>query len=424
MPEEFLHFIWLYQLFNHSSLISTKGEPIQILSPGVHNHDSGPDFSDAKVIIDGTLWIGNIEIHVNASDWFSHQHQFDPAYLNVILHVVYVDDFKKEDIRLAHLPALQLKGSVDQSKFMQWERLKQSKGRIACDKFIENVPSIIKSQMITRSAIERLERKVEEVEVLLFKLKGHWDSALMQTLVTAMGSKVNTEAFRSLASLLPYEFIRKNEHKHSNIAAILFGIAGFLDGKFEDKYPQELQSNFFFLKKTHNFYTLNKSTWKFMRMRPSNFPSIRIAQLIEIFSKWTSFSENLFYQQDLHLIEECFTGKINDYWHCHLLFDKKTKQQSIKMGSSWVNNIIINGVVPFLYAYGKLHDESRLQQAALTILEQCKAESNRIINDWKKKNISAHNALESQGLIELKNNFCTVKKCLSCKIGIWIMNPK
>ena len=423
MPEDFLHFIWLYQLFDHSNILSSSGERIQILSPGIHNHNSGPDFSEARIKIDETLWIGNIEIHVLSSDWFLHQHQYDPAYSNVILHVVFEDDLKGKENKLSHLPTIQLKGKIDQSKFLQWQRLNKRTSWLPCEKFIGKVPSIVISQMVTRSAIDRLERKVEDVEIVLQRLNGHWDNALMQTVITSIGSKVNKEAFRSLAALLPYEYIRKNEDFPLKLEALVFGIAGFLEGELKDNYPNELKDEFNFLRRKHEYKTMNTVSWKFMRMRPPNFPTIRIAQLTGIFSNWSLFSKQLFYEQDISTIKYCFENEINSYWYTHFRFDKLARSRSKRMGKTMVNNILINGVVPFLYAYGKLHDEQRFIQGALSLLEELKPESNSIMTQWKNRGVEAKSALESQGLLELKNNFCSSKKCLSCKIGVWILNP-
>ena len=423
MPEDFLHFIWLYQLFDHLRLQSTLGEDIQVLSPGVHNHNSGPDFSEARIRIANTLWVGNVEIHVSSSDWLLHQHQYDPAYSNVILHVVFEDDLKTKNGNLEHLPTVELKGRIDQSKFLQWKRLNKNTTWLPCEKLIANVPPIVVSQMITRSAIDRLERKVEDVEIVLSKLNGHWDSALMQTLIIALGSKVNKESFRSFASLLPYEFIRKNERENLKLQALLFGIAGFLEGELKDEYPRKLKEEFTFLKRKYEFTIMNVTNWKFMRMRPSNFPTIRIAQLAQLFSNWSAFSKCLFYGQDILEVNSYFIEEINPYWQSHFRFDKRSTFKTKKMGISMLNNILINGVVPFLYAYGKQHDELRFQDSALAILEHLKPETNNILREWKSRGIEAKSALESQGLIELKNNYCSSKKCLSCKIGVWILNP-
>ncbi len=423
MPEDFLHFIWLYQLFDHSQILSTHGDRIQVLSPGIHNHNSGPDFSDARIKIGETLWIGNVEIHVLSSDWLLHQHHYDPAYSNVILHVVLEDDMKGKSDRLDHLPTLQLKGRIDQGKFLQWKNLSKKTSWLPCENLIVKVPAIIISQMITRTAIERLERKVEDVEIVLHKLRGHWDNTLMQTIITAIGSKVNKEAFRSFASLLPYEYIRKNEHDSLQLEAVLFGIAGFLEGEMNDEYPRKLKKEFTFLKRKYDYKVMNVSSWKFMRMRPSNFPSIRIAQLAQIFSNWSALSRCLFYDQGLCSIHNYFSVEVNSYWYTHFRFDKAAKSRSKRMGPSMTNNILINGVVPYLYAYAKQHDEQHLKEKALDILEHLKAESNSIIRHWKNRGIVAKNALESQGLLELKNNLCSSKKCLSCKIGVWILNP-
>jgi hypothetical protein len=424
MTEEFLHFIWLYQVFNHKDLKTVSGEKIQVISAGINNHNSGPDFSNSRIKIDNNLWLGNVEIHVNTSDWLLHQHQSDPAYSNVVLHVVYSDDAPKKDYHLSTIPVLELKNRIDMTKYLDWQSLRKRKTWIPCEVFIKSVPAIITSQMVSNTAVTRLERKVDSILKDVESLNGHWEHALMQSIITSMGTKVNKDAFHSLSKVLPFPEIKKLEKEPLKMEALVFGIAGFLTGDFEDEYPKMLKDIFSFQMKKFNYLVFNFSIWKFMRMRPRNFPSIRLAQLAAIFTNWTAICNSIFYEKQVINLEGNLRIAVNLYWKSHFRFDVKSKENSLKMGKSMYNHILINGTIPFIYAYGINHDDELYLQYALELSERISPEKNTIISNWNRMNIKAKNAFESQGLIELKNNFCSFKKCLSCKIGVWILNSK
>jgi hypothetical protein len=423
MLEEFLHFIWTYQLFDHQELRSTQGEKIQVINPGVINTNSGPDFSNSRIRIDDFLWIGHVEIHVNASDWYLHQHQHDHAYTTVILHVVYNND-EEYDIEENKIPLLELKGRIDLHKYAEWEKLRKNTSWIPCEKMIPDIQKIHFHHMIQSSAIHRLERKVNEIVTQVDQNKGHWEFTLMQFITQAMGTHVNKDAFHALAMMLPFELIKKADGDLHFIEAILFGIAGFLQDEFLDDYPISLQEDFEFLRRKYRLANLNPSIWKFMRMRPINFPGIRLAQLATIFNNWQPVCNSIFYQYGLHDLETHLRTEINVYWKTHYRFDVRSKVGKTKMGFPMFNHILINAVVPFLYAYGNKHDDENFRNAGIYLLEETGAEKNSIISKWKALKIHAHNALESQGLIELKNNYCSHKKCLTCTVGVSIMNSK
>lgn len=424
MPEDFLHYIWLFQLFDHSSLRSEIGENIQVISPGIHNQDSGPDFSHARIAIDGNVWVGNVEIHIKTSDWLAHQHQYDPAYSNVILHVVYTDDSPTKNDHLDSIPVIKLSGRIDMNKYLDWKKLSESSTWIPCQNFLKNVKPIVINQMIHAAAIGRLKRKVDDVLLINERLNGHWEFTMMKTIVIAMGTKVNKEAFYALASILPFQLIKKFESTPSNMEAIIFGISGLLEEDLKDEYSKKLKTNYLFLKRKHNLVELNRSIWKFMRMRPMNFPSIRIAQLIEVLVNWTKITNCVFYERDFLRLEKYFRQKVNVYWKDHYRFNVQSELSSKTMGKMMYEKVLINALIPFLYSYGLKHDDRTFCQLTLNLLETLNAEKNTIINKWNKLGVKAQNALESQGLIEMKNNYCSVKKCLTCKVGICILNLK
>jgi len=422
MREEFLHFIWLYQLFDHSQLKTEEGEVLLIIHPGIHNTDSGPDFSQARIRINENVWVGHVEIHIKSSDWYAHNHHLDNAYKNVVLHVIYEDKSQNRNKDKPNIPVFNLKGRVDLTKFLQWQKLVNRPEWIPCKSRFHDVPEIVKFQAIERMAVERLERKTKEVYNVLDQHQGHWEQTLLIMLCRSLGGKVNSEPFQVLAELLPFNMIKKLKGKRSSIEAMLFGIAGFLKDQVADKYHKELYEEYTFLKRKHSFKEMNTTHWKFMRMRPANFPSLRIAQLTVILNQWDQLTGQLFYHTSVKKLSEILRQPVNPFWKTHYRFAKTSKEKSDNMGLTMVNNIIINTFVPFLYAYGKAHGNQKQQETALKTLQETKAEKNNIISGWKALDLVPENAFETQGLIELKNEFCAFKKCLTCKIGVWMLN--
>lgn len=422
MREEFLHFIWLYQLFDHSRLLTDEGEVLLILNPGIHNSHSGPDFSDARIRIGENIWVGHVEIHIKSSDWYAHNHHLNNAYNNVVLHVIYEDESLNGVKEKPNIPVFNLKGRVDLSRYLQWQKLINRPEWIPCKSRFDEVPEIVKLQAIERMAVSRLERKTKEVNQILDQHKGHWEHTLLIMLCRSLGAKVNSDPFQVLAELLPLNTIKKLKGKILSIEAILFGMAGFLKEPSVDPYYEQLFEEYTFLKLKYSFIEMNTAQWKFMRMRPANFPVLRIAQLAVILNRWDQLTEQLFYHTSSKILSSILQQPVNSYWKTHYRFKVSTKEKSDRMGLTMVNNVIINAFVPFLYTYGKAHGNDEQQEAALETLEQTKSESNNIISGWKALNINPENAFETQGLMELKNEFCAFKKCLTCKIGVWMLN--
>jgi hypothetical protein len=422
MREEFLHFIWLYQLFDHSRLKTEEGEVLLVLQPGVLNTHSGPDFSEARIRIGENIWVGNVEIHIKSTDWYAHNHHLDDAYNNVMLHVVYEDASPNGEKPKPNIPVLNLKGRIDLNKYLEWQKLVNRPDWIPCTSTINTVPEIVKLQAIERMSVERLERKTEQVNQLQNKHYGNWEKTLFIMLARSLGAKVNAEPFQLLAELLSLNEIKKLKDKDLSIEAMLYGTAGLLIEAPQDEYTKALSNEYEFLKHKFKLEEMNPAQWKFMRMRPANFPSLRIAQLAAILNQWEKLSDQLFYHSSAKNLEKVLRQPVHPYWKTHYRFGNTSKEKTDKIGKTMVNNIIINTFVPFLYAYGKAHDNESLREAALETLQQISPEKNNIISKWKALDINPENAFETQGLIELKNQYCAFKKCLTCKIGVWLLN--
>lgn len=414
MKEEFLHYIWKYKLFKDNSL-SHNHEKIEVINQGIHNFDSGPDFFNAKIKISETIWAGNVEIHINSSDWYVHKHHKDKAYDNVILQVVLNHD--KEIVRTNGqvIPSIELK--FDQKLLTNYELLIQSESWIPCEKDIQKVDSFTVQNWLEKLTIERLEAKAEKIYKLLDQTNNSWETAFYFQLAQNFGFKLNSDPFEQLAKSLPLVYLGKHKDNLLQIEALLFGQAGFLDDESGDDYYLSLKKEYEYLRKKFSLIPLEKHVWKFLRSRPGNFPTIRIAQFAKlIFISSALFSKTL----ETNTIKDfykLFLVNPSDYWGNHYLFNKKSVKKSKLLGKSAIQVILINTIVPFLFIYGKTNGKVNLQERSLKLLEDIKPEKNVIISKWNDLGIRTTSAFGTQALIQLKNVYCNHKKCLNCQIG-------
>ncbi len=405
MREEFLYYLWENRLTD-KDLKTTEGEAVEVVATGYRNTDSGPDFLEAKIQIGDKLWAGHVEIHVKTSDWNRHGHQSDKAYKNVILHVVYENDTQVNDI-----PTLELKGHFDESLFAQYQKLISSKNWIPCEKSIAKVPVFTRLSWLDRMAVERLESKSETVTKILEANQFDWEDALYKLLMRYFGLKVNNEAF---------------------------GCAGFLEDDFTEEYPLLLKREFAVMKAKFNLITMPAERWRFMRMRPSNFPTIRLAQMAQLIHKNGCLFSKIREAKNGDEVKVLFDVKASVYWETHWRFnqrlpqcDSPTSQKSGAVGLSYHGSrktpkhlgdttadvLIINAVAPLLFCYGKLHKNESVCETAIQFLEETEAEDNAIIRHYASCGITAQNAMQTQGLLHLYSYFCKRKRCIECRIG-------
>jgi hypothetical protein len=422
MKEDFLHYLWQYQKFQSTNLKTTDNKAVSVIKTGFHNTDSGPDFKEARLRIGEVEWAGNIEIHVNSSDWNLHKHQDDNAYENVVLHVVWEHDteiFNKENIAL---PTLILKGLASVKLLSQYKILMESQDRIPCERTFQSVSDIKKIAMLERALTQRMERKGEEVLAMLGKLNGDWEEATFQILLRNFGFKLNIDAFLRLAENLPFKILKKYVGSTLQLEALLFGMAGFLEKEL-DEYGELLKTEFDFLSKKHELKAnvLNASEWKFMRTRPANFPTIRLSQIAALMGQAKSLFSVLTEEQDFKQLTAFFEAKPSLYWQKQYHFGKKSANTFKGIGKSSIHNLIINTAVPVLVAYAKYIDNHIFMEKAMSFLEQIPAEKNRITQFWNTLDIETKTMYDSQGSIELYNEFCMKKKCLSCGVGIGVL---
>jgi len=415
MKEEFLHYIWKYKLYKSGNLKTISGQKVEIIKPGIHNFDSGPDFFNAKIKIDKTVWSGNVEVHINSSDWYSHNHHINKAFDNVVLQVVYNHDKEVFRTNGELIQTLELK--FDNRLLNTYENLLQSKLWIPCEKEISKVDKFIVDQWIVKLAFERLEEKSNRINDLLQQFNNNWETAFYIQLAHNFGFKLNGEPFELLAKSLPLSYLAKHKNSLLQIEALLFGQAGFLNDPDGDDYYKSLQKEYQFLKSKFNLKPIEKHLWKFLRSRPGNFPTIRIAQFAMLIFKSSALFSKIIESKNIDEIKDLLLIETSEYWINHYLFNKESVKKTKSLGESAVDILIINSIIPFLFVYGKQTGNEVIKQRALDFLEKIKSEKNSILESWKQVGISSDNALSSQALIHLKNKYCDNKNCLNCQIG-------
>lgn len=412
MTERLLQYIWKFQYFNHSNLLTETGETLEVLHPGNLNHNQGPDFTAAKIRIGETIWAGNIEIHINTSNWNDHGHSQDANYKNVILHVVWTHDaalaLPCATFVLQHRVAKVLLGKYDE--------LMNAHSYIPCQKNIGQVNAITWQSWKERLLVERLEQRTRFISELLQKSNNHWEEICWWLLARNFGTKVNSDSFEAIARSLPVKILAKHKGQLLQLEALLFGQAGLLEAAFAEDYPILLQKEYRFLKKKYNLERI-KSPLAFLRMRPYNFPTVRLAQLAMLVHQSQHFFSKIKACATVEAVKELLQVTANDYWHYHYRFDELSGFKKKKLGTQMTENILINTVIPLLFAYGYQQHEPAYKEKALQWLEAVKAEENSITNIFTSLHIENKAAFDSQALIQLKNEYCDKRRCLDCSVG-------
>ena len=411
MREEFLYYIWENRLTD-KNLTTAEGESVDVVATGYRNTNSGPDFLEARIQIGDKLWAGHVEIHVKSSDWNRHGHQTDKAYQNVILHVVY-----ENDVKVNTIPTLELKGHFDETLFAHYQKFILSKGWIPCEKTIVQVPVFTRLSWLDRMAVERLESKAETVTKILETNQFDWEDALYKLLMRYFGLKVNNEPFEYLAIILPFKTLLKHADNLTQVEAMLMGCAGFLENDFTEEYPLLLKREFAVMKAKFNLLTMPAERWKFMRMRPSNFPTIRLAQMAQLIHKNGCLFSKIREAKNAVEVKALFDVAASEYWETHYRFETASEAKAKHLGDATADILIINAVVPLLFCYGKLHKEESICDTAIQFLEETEAEDNAIIRHFAQCGITVENAMQSQALLHLYNTYCKQKRCLECRLG-------
>lgn len=426
MQEDFLYYLWKLQYFDKKGLTTCYGEPLTILQPGTRNEHAGPDFLNGKILINDVTWHGHVEMHLNASDWYAHRHQKDKAYENVILHVVWNHDkdIKQPDGTI--MPTLALKDRVKPRLHRQYRELLQNQDTILCAKQLHQVSDLVKASMLDKALFQRLTNKHNLVYRLLEENKGNWEETAYQLLANNFGFKVNSASLLALAKDLPLQVITRQADQLLAIEALLLGQAGLLR---QEEGQEEADGYLAALRKEHQYLAhkyqlpadkMPARRWKFFRLRPANFPTIRMAQLAQLLHQYPSIFDFLV-NTPTEILRMKLAVLQSAYWQDHYQFGKASKALIPGLGKDSIENILINTVVPLLVAYGKAKDEQDYVDRAVAILQHLPTENNVITRHWQQVGIRVKSAFDSQALIELFNNFCSQKQCIACNIGTTIL---
>ncbi len=416
MKEDLLQYIWKFQYYNHHELKDTNGGEILVVHPGSHNHNQGPDFVEAKIKINNTLWAGNVELHVNSSHWKLHNHSTDKNYNNIILHVVWQHDAEIKDVSGNNLPTLELQSRVSKLLLEKYRRLMQNATFIPCEDQLHGVNELTLSHWKQRLVVERLISRSENIFSILKQTHQHWEETFWWLIAANFGLKINSQVFQKIAQSLPVAVLAKHKNNILHLEALLFGQAGLLTKDFVGKYPAMLQKEYQFYQRKYSLVPVDGELY-FLRMRPANFPTIRLAQLAKLIHE----SEHLFSKikeaDSVQQVKKMFSVVPNDYWQYHYVFDEEVGYKIKTLGKQMVDNIIINTVVPVLFAYGLHHNEEAYKEKAIKWLEEILPEKNVITKGFENLDLENKNAFDSQAFIQLKNEYCNHKLCLQCAIG-------
>ena len=416
MTERLLHFIWQFQYFNVSELCLENGEALQIIKSGLYNTNQGPDFTNASIKIGTLIFAGSVELHINSSDWYKHQHAKDGNYNNVILHVVWQNDKPVQDSNGMLLPTLVLQNRVAKVLLTRYESLMNEKTSMPCKNFLPALSDLGWLSWKERLVAERLELKSKRVLQLLEKSNNHWEEVFWWLLARNFGIKVNADFFENIATTISVNILAKHKNQIHQIEALLLGQANLLAKDFTEDYPKLLQREYHFLLKKYQLQQLPNAPL-FLRMRPAAFPTIRLAQLAMLITKSTHLFSKIKEIENIKEVQELLNVTANDYWHYHYQFDEATNHQPKNLGTQMINNIIINTIIPVLFAYGLHNKEEVYKTKAIQWLQQLQPEQNTITKAWKTSGIGNTSAFDSQSLIQLTNFYCKEKNCLACAVG-------
>lgn len=424
MREDFLHYVWRKGRFDLRDLFTTQGHSLSIQHFGTHNHDAGPDFLGGQVRVNGVQWAGNVEIHVKSSDWLAHKHQCDPVYDNVILHVVLEEDVPIYARDGRRIPCLELNRRIPPGLLGSYWRLVHNEYWVPCQSQLPGVGEELRAEWLEDVLSHRLRQRSERFTERLQRIGRDWEEAFYQSLARAMGGYVNGEAMDMLARSVPLRVLLKHKHSLLQLEALLFGQSGLLPPAEPDEadYVTLLRREYQLLSIKHELSPIPAKAWRYLRLRPANFPTVRIAQLAAmLFRTGQLFGKSLAAAGARELMN-MFDVELSNYWRGHYRFGKPGGTGKRRLGATTIQSLLINTVVPALVAYAEHRGDKRFQERAVALLRDLPAEQNKVIRKWKQIGVSATNAAESQALLGLKSDFCDKSRCMDCRIGCSILN--
>jgi len=414
--EALMQYVWQHRLWRTEDMVTNDGRKVRVLDPGLLNTDAGPDFFNAKVEIDGHLWVGNVEMHVRASDWKRHHHHEDPAYDSVILHVVEKDDAPVMRINGERIPQVVLEVSP---RFNEcYDRLVNARVELPCASRLHEVPQLTITEWVEALAFERLHGKVSRLRELYDRYSGSWEDICYVTLARNLGFGINSDAFERLARATPLRLLHKHSDQLLQVEALLFGQAGMLgDNAVADTYYQQLSREYAFLSNKFQLHPIEGNAWKLFRSRPQNFPYRRIAMLAQFVLGGFGLMNDIVNARDEKELRQLFNIELSGYWAGHYTFGHPSPSSARALSNSSIDVVLINTVAPLLYARGELTDDYDLTDRAIRLLEELRPEQNSIVTLFTSAGMRCDDALTSQAMIELRRNYCEARKCIYCRIG-------
>lgn len=415
--EKLMQYVWKHRLWRSEDMVTNTGKKVRVVDPGLLNTDAGPDFFNAKIEIDGHMWVGNVEMHYRATDWKRHRHDSDKAYDSVILHVVAKDDAPVRRTNGELIPQLVLEVSPQFNA--DYASLVGATIEVPCATKIKQVPHLTIVEWVEGLAFERLHGKVERIHQLLESFNGSWEDVCYVTLARNFGFGINNDAFERLARRTPLRLLGKHSDSVLQIEALLFGQAGMLDAQKPgmDSYYNQLCTEYAFLSNKFQLTPMEKESWKLFRIRPQNFPYRRIAMLAQFIEGGFRMMNRILEAEGEKEMRALFEVELSGYWTKHYTFGKPNERATATLSRSSIDIILINTVAPLLYAYGELTGNYEMTDKAIKLLEDLRAESNSIVSHFVAYGIDCPDALTSQALVQLKREYCDARKCIYCKIG-------
>ena len=422
MNEEFLSYVWKSRLLRQN-LTTESGDVLVVLHPGEQNSDGGPDFFNARLRIGDTVWAGNVEIHVRASQWYKHGHHIDHAYDSAILHVVYEADIPVHHPDGSPMQTLVVKDGYPGSIYDRYRQLMLNQQWIPCYNQLLAGAGFDFELWAPGLAVERLVLKADNIRQLWYKCLNDWEEAFYQHMACSFGLKINSLPFELLAKSLPLKIVRKHCDNRFQLEALFFGQSGLIGNWCRDEYPAALLQEYLFLQKKYNLLQIPAGTWKFLRLRPVNFPTVRISQWVDFLGSTHARFFDLLEGSSYHEVMESLNICASGYWDTHYVFDKPASFRKKTIGKGSVDLLVINGIVPFLFFYGLEKDLPLLREKSLCFLEQVRGEYNSEISNWAATGLPTGNALQTQSLLHLKKFYCDKRRCLECRIGMVHLAP-
>lgn len=417
MKEEFLHYVWQHRHYDFRNLKTSWGQHLNVVFPGYHNHDAGPDFLQALIEIDEVRWVGSVEIHCRSSDWMRHRHQADDKYKSVILHVVYEHDMEIQLDENEFVPTLELSGRIPEEMFVRYDSLMKVPDLLLCRTQSLNVDPLIIQSQLSEVLVERMVRRQNGFQNTLMTCQSDWNELVYRAMAIGFGCKKNGAAFELLAQSLPYRVVRSHLASQRQVYALVFGQSGLLDVENPDEYSVRLRYEYDYLRYKYQLTPIGAHQWNWLRLRPQNFPPLRLAQFAEmLYVTGTAISDKVL-RAGMKSLQSWLSLAPDEYWQTHYMFGKSSPKHASGIGDTVVNSLIVNVIVPIRFAYARFTGDDGMQEGAMTLLERVPYEDNKTTRLFAGSAFPCRSAYDSQAQIELMDHYCTQKRCLECSIG-------